>query len=143
MNTLSKKMVAFYQATCRKLYVTSKMFGEEYAQMLLFVLGVALLIGGLHGVAYAGEFGSSEFEQARISAAVCLFFRLIEGSFGALVMVVAGLAAIIAAAMGAYRAAMGMLVVAVGAFILRALVSLFFNFDEINAQCTGVGAASE
>ena len=50
-----------------------------------------------------------------------------EGAFGALVMVVAGLGAIVAAAMGAYRAAVGMLVVAVGAFILRALVSLFFG----------------
>ena len=44
-------------------------------------------------------------------------------------MVVAGLGAIVAAAMGAYRAAVGMLVVAVGAFILRALVSLFFGTD--------------
>ena len=46
-------------------------------------------------------------------------------------MLVAGLIAIIAAAMGAYRAAVGMLVVAVGAFILRSLVSLFFgeNFE--------------
>jgi hypothetical protein len=42
-------------------------------------------------------------------------------------MVVAGLGAIISAAFGAYRAAVGMLVVAVGAFILRALVSLFFG----------------
>jgi hypothetical protein len=34
--------------------------------------------------------------------------------------------------MGAYKAAVGMLVVAVGAFILRSLVSLFFgtNFED-------------
>jgi len=42
-------------------------------------------------------------------------------------MVVAGLGAIISAAMGAYRASVGMIVVAVGSFILRSLVSLFFG----------------
>jgi hypothetical protein len=55
--------------------------------------------------------------------------RFIEGSFGALIMVGAGLGAIIAGAFGAYKAAISMLVVAVGAFILRALVSLFFGTD--------------
>jgi hypothetical protein len=55
----------------------------------------------------------------------------IEGSFGALIMVGAGLSAIIAGAFGAYKAAISLLFVAVGAFILRALVSLFFgvNYD--------------
>lgn len=67
-----------------------------------------------------------EFEEGLVNCAVGSLFRLIEGSFGALVMVVAGLGAIIAASMGAYRASVGMLVVAVGSFILRALVSLFF-----------------
>ena len=44
-------------------------------------------------------------------------------------MVVSGIGAIVAAAMGAYRAAVGMIVVAVGSFILRALVSLFFGSE--------------
>ena len=38
-------------------------------------------------------------------------------------------AAIVAAAMGSYRAAFSLVVVAIGAFILRALVSLFFGTD--------------
>ncbi len=71
--------------------------------------------------------GHPEFVEEQITCAVASLFRLIEGHFGALVMVVAGLGAIIASAMGAYRAAVGMLVVAVGSFILRALVSLFFG----------------
>ena len=53
--------------------------------------------------------------------------RFIEGAFGALVMVGAGLGAIVAAAFGAYKAAISLLFVAVGAFILRAIVSLFFG----------------
>ena len=55
--------------------------------------------------------------------------RFIEGAFGALIMIGAGLGAIIAGAFGAYKAALSLLFVAVGAFILRALVSLFFGTD--------------
>jgi len=55
-------------------------------------------------------------------------FELIEGNLGALIMITAGIAAIISAAFGAYRAAIGLLVVAVGAFILRSLVDIFFDF---------------
>lgn len=72
-------------------------------------------------------------------------FMLIEGAFGALIMVAAGLGALFAAAMGAYKMALTLLVVAVGAFILRALVSLFFgtNYPAYNAGVVGInpGAA--
>lgn len=65
----------------------------------------------------------------RYAAGNLLWF--IEGSFGALLMIGAGLGAIVAGAFGAYKAAISLLFVAVGAFILRALVSLFFgtNYD--------------
>jgi hypothetical protein len=63
----------------------------------------------------------------RFAAGNMLMF--IEGAFGALVMIGAGLGAIMAAAFGAYKAAITLLFVAVGAFILRALVSLFFGTD--------------
>ncbi|MCB0344377.1 MAG: hypothetical protein KDD66_04645 [Bdellovibrionales bacterium] len=55
-------------------------------------------------------------------------FDLIEGNLGSLIMIVAGLLAIIAASLGSYRAATSMLIVAVGAFILRSLVVIFFDF---------------
>lgn len=76
------------------------------------------------------EVAPPEYGEELVDCAVGALFRLIEGSFGALVMVVAGLGAIISAAMGAYRATIGMLVVALGSFVLRALVSLFFNSDQ-------------
>ena len=98
-------------------------------------MGVLLISGGLVDVSLAqrggggptGSFTEAAFDDELIRGGVGNLFRLIEGAFGALIMVVAGLGAIIAAAMGAYRAALGMLVVALGAFILRALVSLFFG----------------
>ena len=94
------------------------------------MVGVTLLAVGLTQTAWALDPGvHPAYNDNQIRLSVGLLFALIEGSFGALVMVVAGLGAIIAAAFGAYRAAVGMLVVAVGAFILRALVSLFFGQD--------------
>ena len=75
------------------------------------------------------SFSQANFDDSLIRNSVGNIFKLIEGAFGALIMVVAGLMAIVAAAMGSYKSALAMLVVAVGAFILRSLVSLFFGSD--------------
>lgn len=126
-NTLSRCVAAYNAAGAR-----IALAGQRHASTLLLVLGFALLVGGMSEISVAqdgpsGSFSEAGFEDDLIRASVGNLFKLVEGAFGALVMVVAGLGAIIAAAMGAYRAAVGMLVVAVGAFILRALVSLFFG----------------
>lgn len=68
-----------------------------------------------------------DYDPGLVECAVSALFEVIEGAFGALVMVVAGLGAIVSAAMGAYRATVAMLVVAVGSFILRSLVTVFFG----------------
>ena len=103
---------------------------SSYSIQLLLVAGIAMLGLGLSGVATAQEtFSEAAFNDTLVRNAVGNLFRLIEGAFGALIMIIAGLIAIISAAMGAYRASLGMLVVALGAFILRALVSLFFGED--------------
>ncbi len=115
------------------LVVKSALFARKHGDVLLLVLGVGLLTLGLTEISHAKS--APTYAETDVRTAVALLFRLIEGAFGALVMVVAGLGAIIAAAMGAYRAALGMLVVAVGAFILRALVSLFFG--EFESYGTG------
>lgn len=98
---------------------------------LCLCLGAVLLIVGLQEVANA--FAEPNYNDTLIRNAVGQLFKLIEGAFGALIMVVAGIGAIVAASMGAYRLAVSMLVVAVGSFILRSLVSLFFgqNFPGV------------
>jgi hypothetical protein len=114
-----------------------RVIAERRASILMLIAGLCLLIGGLSHISLAlhptpnsiGTFSEADYEDSLVRGAVGNLFKLIEGAFGALLMVVAGLGAIIAAAMGAYRAALGMLVVAVGAFILRALVSLFFGTE--------------
>ncbi len=126
-----ESVAAKYRAACIK----AAGFAEKHATALLLLLGVVLLTGGLTELSSAqtrdgsGSFSEADFDDTLIRMSVGNLFRLVEGAFGALIMVVAGLGAIVAAAMGAYRAAVGMLVVAVGAFILRALVSLFFGTD--------------
>ena len=113
---------------------------EHHGELLLVVVGIGLLVCGMAEISLADTdqrtFSQADFDDSLIKNSVGNLFMLIEGAFGALVMVVSGLGAILAASMGAYRAAVGMLVVAVGSFILRALVSLFFGteYDEFRAQ---------
>lgn len=86
-------------------------------------------IGGEEAIDAEPENLDGPYDDTLQRNAVGNLFKFMEGSFGALVMTVAGIGAIIAASMGAYKAAVGIMVVAIGAFILRALVSLFFGTD--------------
>jgi len=108
---------------------------HSQVRSLLFVFGVLLLVGGLSFESYAqlGQTGELEttYNDARITNVINAILTYIEGSFGALIMIAAGLMAIISSAMGQYKAALGLLVVAVGAFILRSLVATFFNDANI------------
>lgn len=110
---------------------------------LPWLMGVLILYSGLLQLSYAqgggpqGSFTENAYGDDLVRCAVANLYKLVEGAFGALVMVVAGLGAIIAAAMGAYRASLGMLVVAVGSFILRSLVSLFFGDNFTDCEATG------
>ena len=137
-----KRIASGYRAAC----VKAALLAEKHATALLLLFGIGLLGGGLAELSHAqgatgtGSFSEADFDDSLIRFSVGNLFKLIEGAFGALIMVVAGLGAIVAAAMGAYRAAVGMLVVAVGAFILRALVSLFFGTDY-EASDFGTGGA--
>jgi hypothetical protein len=137
MKRLAKRIAAHYRAACTKTACGI----DRHSTAVMMAVGVVLLTGGLVGLSHAqgggptGSFSEAAYDDSLVRGAVGNLFKLIEGAFGALIMVVAGLGAIVAAAMGAYRAAVGMLVVAVGAFILRALVSLFFgdNYQEYSA----------
>ena len=126
-----KKIINLYKTACAKASVLT----YTHSTTLLLMFGSCLLISGVVDISNAqgdgptNSFTEAAYDDELVRNAVGNLFKLIEGAFGALIMVVAGLGAIVAAAMGAYRAAVGMLVVAVGAFILRALVSLFFGTD--------------
>ena len=93
------------------------------AQVIQLPANTSQLVSGVHN-------------DGRICEAVGRVLQLLEGSFGALIMVCAGVAAIISAAFGGYRAAVSLLVVALGSFILRSLVGMWFN------GCSGGGAGA-
>jgi hypothetical protein len=104
-------------------------------QVIMFGVGVTLFVcGTLTGAMAAepdGDDLTATFNDTRIANAVNMLLTYLEGSFGALVMVVSGIGAIMSAAFGQYKAALGCLVVAVGSFILRSFISTFFNEGSI------------
>jgi hypothetical protein len=97
---------------------------------LLFLVGIALLVGGIasHGDAQGL---TTHYNDERFSNAANAIMTYLEGSFGALIMACAGVGAIVSAAFGQYRAALSLLVVAVGAFIVRSVMSTFLNDSKI------------
>lgn len=103
---------------------------RSHAQAGLFLLGIGLLTAGLYTGAHA-QSTQINYNDEKIAASVEAILTYLEGSFGALIMVAAGLGAILSSAFGQYRAALGCLVVAVGAFILRSIMNTFFNTDAI------------
>lgn len=137
-----KKLLSNVAGGYRHACVTMVLRCQRHSSALMLVLGAVLLAGGMIDLSLAqgggptGSFSEAAYEDDLVRNSVGNMFKLVEGAFGALIMVVAGLGAIVAAAMGAYRAAVGMLVVAVGAFILRALVSLFFGSDYVDFEAT-------
>jgi len=72
-----------------------------------------------------------KYNDAKVANAVNAIMTYLEGSFGALIMAASGIGAIMSAAFGQYKAALSLMVVAVGAFILRSIMSTFFNDTNI------------
>ena len=121
-----------YRSSCQYVGTALTAPSKAQGQLLLFVVGFALLAGGLSQGAHAAINGLTTYNDSRIANSVNAVMTYLEGSFGALVMAAAGIGAILSAAFGQYRAALSLMVVAVGAFILRSLMSTFFN--DINVQ---------
>ena len=113
-----------YKSACSKVGTCFKAPSRGQAQMFLFILGIVLVSFGLiDGV----EARDIRYNDQRVSQSVNGVLTYLEGTVGALVMVACGIGAIMSAAFGQYRAALGLMVVAIGAFILRSLLSTFFN----------------
>lgn len=103
---------------------------ESDQRLSLLVVGVGLLMFGLDEDAYA----------AGNAAGACgKLLQYVEGPFGALITAAAGIGAIVAAALGGFKVAWTLVVTAVGAFILRAYMSLWFA----GTNCTGGTAQTE
>ena len=97
---------------------------KSHVQVLLFVLGVTALVASSADVAFALQ------GEDKLCKAITIIGQAITGTLGALVMVATGVGVVITAAMGNYRTAWSLLVVALGALILRGAVEAFFNVDQ-------------
>jgi hypothetical protein len=122
-----------YLNVCRTLGAAVHAPTRAQAQFMLFAIGVTLLTAGYLNGAQAAGGHHIDYNDVRLGESINAILTYIEGTFGAMVMVAAGIGAILSSAFGQYRAALGLLVVAVGAFILRSLVGTFFNDNNIQA----------
>jgi hypothetical protein len=100
----------FYNEICFCIHSKYIYLTKNYVGLCLFLIGFLVLTAGLNGLASAENEGANA--QDIIKEQMCKIESLLEGAFGALVMVVAGLAAVVTAAMGAYKMAMSCVVIA-------------------------------
>jgi hypothetical protein len=132
INGLVRELKRAHTAACQRVGAMVAAPSEKHARIALFMAGVAVLSLGLsHEVIAQGNGNLSKYNDLKIANAVNVIMTYLEGSFGALVMAAAGIGAILSAAFGQYKAALSLMVVAVGAFILRSLISTFFNDQNI------------
>jgi len=125
----------------KKLYITSGQYvgavlaapSKMQGLAMSFIAGLGILLIGSQDMSLAQlqDRYDIEYNDERVDNVINAIFVYLEGSFGALIMVSAGLLAIVSSAFGQYRAALGLLAVAVGAFLLRSLVGTFFNDQGI------------
>ncbi len=107
---------------------------EAQVRTIIFLAGISMLAISLSLDATAQNTGGNEtvkYNDDKVANAVNAIMTYLEGSFGALIMAASGIGAIMSAAFGQYKAALSLMVVAVGAFILRSIMSTFFNDTNI------------
>jgi hypothetical protein len=119
-----RKIANRYREVCQKVGAATQSPNKGQAQLFLFALGIVVVSFGLIDGAEARNI---KYNDQRVAESVNGVLTYLEGTVGALVMVACGIGAIMSSAFGQYRAALGLMVVAVGAFILRSLMSTFFN----------------
>lgn len=114
-------------STIKKSYNKACLKSVELAgknsNLLMFLGGAALLSFGMN------ELAQAQIASARAQQACSFLLGYLETGFGALLAAGAGLGAVVASALGGFKAAWCLVVVSVGAFILRAYITLF------NAGC--------
>ncbi len=124
-----EKIKSCYEGTCRYIGAMQIAPTKRQAQVCLLLLGLVILTAGSGLEAMAQN--NSEINTDRIDKAADKLLKAIQGPFGALIMIVAGIFAIVCAAMGSYKVALSLLVISLGAFILRSIIATFFNVNSI------------
>jgi hypothetical protein len=132
LKEIMTKVQGSYENSCCKLAAFFKT--SQCIQLSLMLLGVGLIVGGAVVGADAQYTARGNFNDARIAESADLVLTYLNGSFGALIMVASGVGAVISGAFGQYKAALGLLVVAIGSFIVRSLISTWFNDTSMQSK---------
>ena len=118
------KIKKIYSSVCLK----SLELVHAHSSLLMFLIGVGFLNAGMNELAHAqvptGATGPL-IASARATLACGFILSYLEGGFGALLAAGAGIGAVVASALGGFKAAWCLVVVSVGAFILRSYITLF------------------
>ena len=101
------------------------LFYSRHAPRVLKLLWVSYLVFG--GVVRAQP-APTPVDTSAIDEAICWLMYFQMGSYGALLLAVSGIGAVVGAAMGSYRAAMNCLVVGVGSWLIQPVADLMFNY---------------
>jgi hypothetical protein len=130
---VTTKIKNAHLSLCQRIGAIKVCPTEKQGRAVLFIAGLAILALGLSHEVMADGGGAlgTKYNDVRIANAVNAIMTYLEGTFGALIMAAAGIGAIMSAAFGQFKAALSLMVVAVGSFILRSLMSTFFNDDGI------------
>jgi hypothetical protein len=128
-----KRIKDSYSSLEQSTYLKTAL-SPESCQFGLFVLGVFLLSTGIAMDASAAYTPKLNYNDAGIAESADVILTYLNGAFGALVMVASGIGAIISGAFGQYRASLGLMVVAVGSFIVRSLISTWFNDSSLQSS---------
>ncbi|MCS6893080.1 MAG: hypothetical protein NZO16_00695 [Deltaproteobacteria bacterium] len=115
--------------------LTNPMITSKLSRFALVVLLVAGSLSAQGAGSNLPEF-VNECEAEGFAGLVSFIYQILKGGFGALIMIVSGVGAILAAAFGQYRAALSALVVALGVFVLQIFTAAFFGQEMFDA-CGG------
>ena len=114
--------------------------GEASFSLLLLAVGVGSIAFGIMDDAAAQVSSGAviNYTDDRVVNNVEVVMTYMEGSFGALLMVVAGIATIVTTALAKYKSSKKLLVlalvffaIAAGLFFGRAVTGTFFNDDQV------------
>lgn len=127
------KIKSIYEKCGRYLGAMKVAPTKKQMQICLFIFGIVLLTTGLglEAMAQTARALGDTIDDTRIKHASNALMMAIRGPFGALIMIIAGLFAIVMAAMGQYKIAMSLLVISLGSFILRSIIVTFFNAEDL------------
>lgn len=104
-----------------------KFLYSREAPRVLKLLWVSYLVFG-------GAVKAAPVDTSAIDEAICWLMYFQMGSYGALLLAVSGVGAVVGAAMGSYRAAMNCLVVGVGSWLIQPVADLMFNYWPVDCE---------